>query len=110
MAALEPVDEAADLDVRGGMNRPPMEEAATAELYELLLEVADEAGLDVPPAISVGGGSDGNFTAALGIPTLDGLGVTGGGAHADHEFAETTTMPQRVMLLRALIERLCRRG
>jgi len=110
MAALKPFDEAAELDVGGGMNRPPMEEAATAELYELLMAVADECGLDVPPAISVGGGSDGNFTAALGIPTLDGLGVTGGGAHADHEFAETATMPERVVLLSALIDRLCRRS
>ena len=53
--------------------------------------------------MSVGGGSDGNFTAAIGIPTLDGLGVSGGGAHADHEWADTTTMLDRIRLLTALV-------
>ena len=109
MAALRAVDDDAQLDVRGGMNRPPMETSSAAELYEVLTKVAADVGIDVPPAISVGGGSDGNFTAALGIPTLDGLGVTGGGAHADHEFAEISTMPERTNLLSALINRLCHR-
>jgi glutamate carboxypeptidase len=53
--------------------------------------------------VSVGGGSDGNFTAAIGVATLDGLGVTGGGAHADHEYAEVDTMLDRTRLLSALI-------
>ena len=53
--------------------------------------------------MAVGGGSDGNFTAAIGVPTLDGLGVSGGGAHADHEWADTTTMVDRTRLLSALI-------
>ncbi|MBA3604936.1 MAG: M20 family metallopeptidase [Acidimicrobiia bacterium] len=106
MVALRAVDGDAVLEVHGGMNRPPMETAATAELYALACQAASDVGLDAPPATSVGGGSDGNFTAALGIPTLDGLGVAGGGAHADHEFAETATMVARTTILRALITRL----
>jgi glutamate carboxypeptidase len=103
MAALAPVDSAATLEVHGGLNRPPMPESATAELFALAGNVA--AGIGVPPlaGVAVGGGSDGNFTAALGIPTLDGLGVSGGGAHADHEWADTTTMVARTRLLSALI-------
>jgi glutamate carboxypeptidase len=56
--------------------------------------------------VAVGGGSDGNFTAAVGVPTLDGLGGVGGGAHADHEFVLVDTMPARARLLAAIIERL----
>ena len=89
MAALTPVDPAARLEVLGGLNRPPMPESAAAELFALAQKVGRRSGLPEPVGVSVGGGSDGNFTAALGIPTLDGLGVTGGGAHADHEHAET---------------------
>ena len=59
--------------------------------------------MPVPVGVSVGGGSDGNLTAAIGVPTLDGLGVTGGGAHAVHEYAETATMVERTRLLSALI-------
>ena len=59
-----------------------------------------------PDGVAVGGGSDGNFTAALGVPTLDGLGVTGGGAHADHEYADTATMPDRASLLAVLVTAL----
>jgi glutamate carboxypeptidase len=103
MAALTPVDPAASLDVHGGLNRPPMPESATAELFALARNVAVGIGVPVLAGIAVGGGSDGNFTAALGIPTLDGLGVSGGGAHADHEWADTTTMVERTRLLSALI-------
>jgi glutamate carboxypeptidase len=103
MAALEPVDPEARLEVLGGVNRPPMPESATAELFALAQRVATAIGVRVPFGTSVGGGSDGNFTAALGVPTLDGLGATGGGAHAEHEYAETATMPERVRLLSALI-------
>ena len=99
MAALAPVEPAARLEVLGGLNRPPMPESATAQLFEVARQAAVTAGLDEPAGVSVGGGSDGNFTAALGIPTLDGLGVTGGGAHADHEWADTTTMLDRIRLL-----------
>ena len=103
MAALAPVHPAARLEVIGGLNRPPMAESAAADLFALAQKVAAGIGVPVPVGVAVGGGSDGNFTAAIGVPTLDGLGVTGGGAHADHEFAETATMVDRTRLLTALI-------
>ncbi len=106
MAALTPVDPAARLEVLGGLNRPPMPESATAELFALARKVAVDAGLPEPDGVAVGGGSDGNFTAALGVPTLDGLGVTGDGAHADHEYADTATMPDRAGLLAVLVTAL----
>ena len=56
--------------------------------------------------VAVGGGSDGNFTAALGVPTLDGLGAVGGGAHADHEFVIVNTMPERVELVAGILRML----
>ena len=108
MAALRPVDPDARLEVHGGLNRPPLQESATAELFALARQVAADLGLDEPVGVSVGGGSDGNFTGALGIPTLDGLGVTGGGAHADHEWADTTTMIDRTRLLAGLIDAIRR--
>jgi len=71
--------------VRGGLNRPPMEETeASRRLYTLAKRIAAEEGFDLP-ASGTGGGSDGNFTAAVGVPTLDGLGAVGNGGHADHE-------------------------
>ncbi len=103
MAALTAVDPAARVDVRGGLNRPPMPAAATAELFDLARKVAVAVGLPELAGVAVGGGSDGNFTAALGIPTLDGLGVAGGGAHADHEWADVTTLVDRTRFLSALI-------
>ena len=57
--------------------------------------------------MAVGGGSDGNFTAAIGVPTLDGLGAVGGGAHADHEFVLVDTMPERAALIAGLVELIC---
>ena len=68
--------------------------------------MAADAGLADPTGISVGGGSDGNFSGALGIPTLDGLGVTGDGAHADHEHAEVATLADRITLVAGLLARL----
>lgn len=106
MASLTPVHPEARLEITGGLNRPPMEESATADLYALARQVAADVGVPIPVGVAVGGGSDGNLTAAIGVPTLDGLGVTGGGAHADHEFAETATMVERTRLLSALIERI----
>jgi glutamate carboxypeptidase len=103
MAALTPFDPEARLEVAGGVNRPPMPEQATAELFALAQKVAAEAGLPTPTGVAVGGGSDGNFTAALGIPTLDGLGVVGGGAHADHEFVVVDTMVERARLIAGLV-------
>jgi glutamate carboxypeptidase len=106
MAQLMPVDPDARLDVRGGVNRPPMPEAATAELFALAQRVAADTGMTVPAGAVVGGGSDGNFTAALGIATLDGLGVVGGGAHSDAEFVLVDTMVDRARLIAALVDRI----
>jgi glutamate carboxypeptidase len=106
MAALAPVDEAARLEVAGGVNRPPMPEAATAGLFAVAREVAADVGVPVPDGTTVGGGSDGNFTAALGVPTLDGLGVVGGGAHSDDEFVLVDSLVDRATLLAGLITRV----
>jgi glutamate carboxypeptidase len=103
MAALAPVDPAARVEVQGGLNRPPMPESATAELFALARKAAVDAGLPEPEGLAVGGGSDGNFTAAVGIPTLDGLGVVGGGAHADHEHVLLDPLPDRARLVTALL-------
>jgi glutamate carboxypeptidase len=106
MAALTPVDPAATLEVLGSVGRPPMPESATAELFALASKVAAELGLPEPRGVAVGGGSDGNFTAAVGVPTLDGLGATGAGAHADHEHALVDELPDRVRLVSGLVHAL----
>jgi glutamate carboxypeptidase len=106
MAALTPVDAGARLEIAGGVNRPPLPEAATAALFAVASEVAADAGLPVPDRAVVGGGSDGNFTAARGIPTLDGLGAVGGGAHTDEEFVLVDTLVDRARLLAGLITRV----
>jgi glutamate carboxypeptidase len=102
MAALHAVDPAATLEVLGAINRPPMPESASAALMPLA-----EAAAPGIRGYAVGGGSDGNFTAAIGIPTLDGLGAVGGGAHADHEFVVVDTMPDRASLIAGLVDRIC---
>jgi glutamate carboxypeptidase len=104
MAALTPVDPEATIEVLGGINRPPMPESASAGLMAFVHEVAP--GL---PGVAVGGGSDGNFTAAIGVPTLDGLGAVGGGAHADHEYVLVGTMPERARLIADLVTAICAR-
>ena len=94
------------LAVSGGVNRPPMERSAgVAVLYDKATAVAEELGWKLEEA-AVGGGSDGNFTAALGIPTLDGLGGVGEGAHAEHESVVISELPKRAALLAALIARI----
>ena len=98
-ADLAPVNPGATIEVNGRVGRPPMPESASAELMPLAL--AHDASV---VGVAVGGGSDGNFTAARGVPTLDGLGAVGGGAHADHEYVEVETMPGRADLLAAIIE------
>jgi glutamate carboxypeptidase len=101
MAALEPVDPEATITVAGSIGRPPMPESASATLFPLA-----QAAMPGIGGIAVGGGSDGNFTAALGVPTLDGLGAVGGGAHADHEYVVVDTMPGRVDLIEGILRRL----
>ncbi|WP_400996317.1 M20 family metallopeptidase [Agromyces sp. GXQ0307] len=96
----------ARIAVHGGINRPPLEVAATEGVWRRARAVASELGLDLPDAIVVGGASDGNFTAGIGVPTLDGLGAVGGGAHADHEHAMVDDIPNRTALLAGLIRDL----
>ena len=95
------------VELEGGINRPPMPESASASLFRVAVEAARSAGLAQVRGVAVGGGSDGNFTAAAGVPTLDGLGAVGGGAHADHEYVEVATLVPRAQLLAATISR-CR--
>jgi glutamate carboxypeptidase len=93
------------LEISGGINRPPMERTqAVVSLYRKAEQIAKELGWKLDQA-AVGGGSDGNLTAALGIPTLDGLGGVGDGAHAAHEHILISELPKRAALLAALIER-----
>jgi glutamate carboxypeptidase len=80
-----------------------MPESASAQLMPLVALVAPDLG-----GLAVGGGSDGNFTAAIGVPTLDGLGAVGGGAHADHEHVFVDTMPERAALIAGLVELITR--
>ena len=105
-AELSPVLPGAEIDVRGGINRPPMPASASVSLLPLAREAAREAGLGEVDGVGVGGGSDGNFTAAAGVPTLDGLGAVGGGAHAEHEWIDVTVMPARALLVTGLLARL----
>jgi len=92
--------------VRGGLNRPPMEESAGAHrLYALAKRIAAEEGFALP-AGGTGGGSDGNFTAALGVPTLDGLGAVGDGGHADHEHVRVSAIAPRLAWFARLLAEL----
>jgi glutamate carboxypeptidase len=102
--ALKPFDKQCQLAIEGGINRMPMERTAgVAALYKKAQGIAKEIGWKLEEA-AVGGGSDGNFTAALGIPTLDGLGGSGAGAHAVHEHILIDDLPRRALLLTGLIE------
>jgi glutamate carboxypeptidase len=102
---LKPFNKKCKLEVEGGINRPPMERSEKVlKLYERARELAREIERNfVLEEKGTGGGSDGNFTAALGIPTLDGLGAVGEGAHAVHESALLSEIPRRTALLAALI-------
>ena len=104
--ALRPILKGAKLEVRGGINRPPLERtAAVRALFVHAQSLAREMGFALGEA-SVGGGSDGNFTAALGVPTLDGLGAVGNGAHSPREHAIIRALPERAALLAALLATL----
>jgi glutamate carboxypeptidase len=101
--SLKPSDPHCKLQITGGINRPPMErKPGTIALYKQARKLASELGFDLPEA-ATGGGSDGNFTAALGIPTLDGMGAIGEGAHAVHEHIVTEHLVPRTALLAALL-------
>ncbi len=99
---LKPIHPQARLEIRGGINRPPMERAQTLGLFRHAKELARQLGMKLEEA-STGGGSDGNITAALGIPTLDGLGGVGDGAHALDEHVVLRELPRRAALLAALM-------
>lgn len=104
LRGLKAFDRQCKLETRGGVERPPMERTGgVAELFRHASELAKRAGWKLEEA-AVGGGSDGNFTAALGIPTLDGLGGVGDGAHAPTESIVISELPKRAALLAALVE------
>jgi len=100
--SLKPIHKGAKLEITGGFDRPPMERKHSAALFARAKSIAKQIGVNLGEA-AAGGGSDGNFTAALGIPTLDGLGAVGDGAHSPNEHIVTKTMPHRAALLAALL-------
>jgi len=102
LRGLRPVLPGAKLTVRGGFDRAPFEREQSRELFQRATELAKRMGLTIGEA-TAGGGSDGNLTAALGIPTLDGLGAVGDGAHSPAEYIVARAMPQRAALLASLL-------
>jgi glutamate carboxypeptidase len=105
ISGLRPYDPETRLEIEGGINRPPMEREMASELFRKARALGRAMGMDLTEA-STGGGSDGNFTAALGIPTLDGLGAVGDGAHARHEHILIRELPRRAALLAGLLATL----
>jgi glutamate carboxypeptidase len=110
MRALRPSIGGARLSVEGGPNRPPLEAALTAALFARASILAAANGLGTLSAATAGGGSDGNLTAALGTPTLDGLGAVGDGAHAEHEHVLVSQMAPRAALVALLVRDLLTAG
>lgn len=103
---LTPLLEGTELKVEGGISRPPMERTeAAAKLFEMARAVGQELGLDLKEA-AVGGVSDGNLTAAMGIPTIDGLGASGVGIHARNEQINISELPKRAALIAKLLMKL----
>ena len=101
--ALRPYDARCSIEVSGGLNRPPMPRSRGAvRLFRTAQRLARDLGVELEESLS-GGGSDGNFTAALGVPTLDGLGAVGEGAHAENESILTDRMADRTALLAKLL-------
>jgi glutamate carboxypeptidase len=101
--SLKVMDKACRLTVTGGINRPPMErKPGTVALFRRARSLAAEMGVVLEEA-ATGGGSDGNFTAAIGVPTLDGMGAVGAGAHASHEHVVAKHLVERTALLAALL-------
>jgi glutamate carboxypeptidase len=106
LEGLRPVLERTTLSIAGGFDRPPLERTpAVVRLFQWAREVAAGFGRDLTEG-GTGGGSDGNFTAAIGVPTLDGLGAVGDGAHALHEHVEMEPLAWRAALVAGLIERI----
>lgn len=109
MAGLVSTHPGARLEILGGFNRPPMPMSASETLFPVAVLAAESVGIDGLRGVAVGGGSDGNFTAAAGVPTLDGLGAVGGGAHAEHEWVDVMAMPSRALLIEAIVRQLSSR-
>jgi glutamate carboxypeptidase len=106
LRSLKPINRKCKIEIKGGVNRPPLERKdGVVTLYKEAVEIAKQLGWKLEEA-AVGGGSDGNFTAGLKIPTLDGLGGVGDGAHAPHESILVTELPRRAALLAQLLETL----
>ena len=104
--SLCPVDPRTTIEASGGIDRPPLERTAQVErLYRQARAIAQTLGQDLGEG-GTGGGSDGNFTAALGVPTLDGLGAIGDGAHALHEHVDIETLPDRAALVAGLLSQI----
>lgn len=106
LRALRPVLAEATLRLDGEINRPALAESASSALFSRAQELASRLGLPPLEGRTVGGGSDGNFTAGIGVPTLDGLGAVGDGAHAEGEHVVVGAMPERAALVAALVEDL----
>src|SRR4051812_28975784 len=101
---LTPHDPDMRISVTGGLNRPPYERTdGTARLFEHARALAAELGFGLQDVPKVGGGSDGNFTAAMGVPTLDGLGIDGDGAHTLHEYGLVSSIAPRMRLMERLL-------
>ena len=110
MRALTPMLPGALLEIDGGPNRPPLEATESSTLFDRANSVAARLGMEALVGVAVGGASDGNFTAGIGVPTLDGLGAVGGGAHAADEHVVVAEIAPRTALLRALISDLLDQG
>lgn len=104
--ALAKAPSAATIELTGGINRPALDPKMSASLFEIAKEAAAAIGMPPLEDASVGGASDGNFTAAVGIPTLDGLGAVGDGAHASHEWVSVNGLTERSALVAEMLRRL----
>src|SRR5271154_3956328 len=100
---LRPFNRGAKLEIHGGFDRPPLERKMSAALFARAITIADELGIDLGEC-RAGGGSDGNLTAALGVPTLDGLGAVGDGAHSSDECVVVRAMAERAGVLVAMLQ------
>lgn len=104
--AMKPKDYRVRIEITGGINRPPMRKSGeTGKLFALAKKIGREFDRNIEES-SVGGGSDGNFCAALGVPVLDGLGAVGDGAHSDSEVIDLNEMPVRAAILERLLEEI----
>lgn len=108
LRAHSAVTPGASVEVRGGFNRSPLESKMSAALFALATRLAGDLGLTPPDRVAVGGASDGNFTAGIGVPTLDGLGAVGGGAHAEDEHVLVAEILPRTRLLTELVAEISR--